>query len=980
MIHSQCPDRTFDHQAALETRSGDFATLTKALASLPAGATHRNSLFLSHVLPQFLSASGHPNREIERFVLAKFPQPEENERFLWHQNCTRAIVDFPRGLLAIRNSSRAFFRAPALSLALLFSIALGVGSNACVYAFVQGLTHPNSSLGGTDGIVSILGQDRSRDSGPLSGQEYLSIKNAPDPFDWIGAARVTPREVTIGDRTEVAIVADVTPNLASSLNLPLRGGVIISRHMWQSALGSSATIRGDRIRVNSRDLPITGIAPSQLRGLYSDQAVDLWIPAQDENLQSVDLTARDLWVLGRIRRFASISQAQAAVGLRFGNSGGISLVPFTGAAPRMVLGLSRIGTLLNLAAGAVFFVASINVASFLFGRGLKRSHETSLRIALGATRAQLLGELLSDSIVISVAGGALGAVLAFCTARALPALLFEEDAERLVFAPHVLPVVTASMLCVCLTVLCGMMPVFATVTDRPWIILGRESGLRSKGTVRIRTGLVLGQITACYVLVIGAVFLLEGLHSALATSAGPHLGHALLVTVQEALANPEVEINYFNEIERTAKSVTGLPPLAWADRLPGDRPIWKSFRIQPASSPLRDLSMDIVWLDADSIRVLDKRLIAGRLFGFNDPGRRDAVVDEDAAAELFGRGSVGMTIQEPSGLPVEIIGVVKRSSTQQSKQRRATVYYYTDHSEVPDSIPGAHFRAPAVSPLASARLSGNVVSPGYFNALGLSLLAGRQFFEHQATGRARVGAVNQEAADLYFSGKPLGAGMIDEQGIRTEIIGVVRSRALGTFQQHAEPAIYFPMQQDCAQRMTLILDGSKVNKGTLADLRLKIESVPGGGSAPIRIETLDAHLARSALAPLRIATLLNSALAFLALVLSVLGLFSAQSDAERQGRRELALRIALGAQRWRIVLSVITGAVQISLAGTGIGILVSLLFLRVLASEISIFSSPPVWVWLMVALLPAATVIIASLIPAFRASLVDPLTIMRDEH
>jgi ABC-type antimicrobial peptide transport system permease subunit len=899
-------------------------------------------------------------------------------------------VIFPRGLFAIRSSSRAFVRAPALSLALLFTIALGVGSNASVYGFVQGLTHSDSPLRGADGIVSILGQDRGREPGPLSRREYLLLKNDlapfdPNTFDWIDAARVTPSDIKIGDHTTIAIVADVTPNLARALNLPLRGGVIISHHMWQSELGSRANIAGDRIRVNNLDLPITGVAPSQLGGLYSDQTIDLWMPSRDENLQVADPSVLDLWVLAQIRPPASIGQAQVAVRLKLGDSGDVALVPFTGAAPRMVLGLSRIGTLLNFAAGAVFFVASINVASFLFGRALKRSHETSLRIALGATRAQLLWELLSDSIVISVAGGALGALLAFCTARTLPALLFEEDAERLVFAPHLLPIVAASMLCVCLTVLCGMMPIVATVTDRPWVVLGRESGLPSKGTERIRTGLVLAQITACYVLVICAVFLFEGLHSALATSAGPHLGHAILVTVQEALTNPEVEIDYFNEVERRAKSVTGQPPLAWADRLPGDRPIWKSFRIQPASSPLHDLNMDIVSLDTDSLRPLDDRLIAGRIFGISNPMRRDAVVDEDAAQELFGRETVGMTIQDPSGLPVEIIGVVKRGSTQLSNQRRAsqrraTVYYYTDHSEVPDPIRGAHFRAPQVSSLTSAELSGNVVSPGYFNALDLSLVAGRQFPEHQARDRIRVGVINQEAADLYFSGKPLGAAMIDDQGIRTEIIGVVRSRALGTFRQHEGPAIYFPMQQDCAQRMTLILEGAKVNKRTLADLRLKIESVPGRTLAPIRIETLDAHLARSALAPLRIATLLSSALAFLALVLSLLGLFSAQSDAERQRRRELALRIALGAQRWRILLKFITSAGQIALAGSVIGALVSPGLLRVLASESAIFSSPAIRVWLMVALLPTAAVLIASALPALRASLADPLTIMRDEH
>jgi ABC-type antimicrobial peptide transport system permease subunit len=881
-----------------------------------------------------------------------------------------------------------------LSLALLFTIALGVGSNVSVYGFVQGLTHPDSPFQGTGGIISILGQEHSRESAQLSRREYQLLKNDPGPFDWIDAARITPSDIKIDGHTEIAIIADITPNLAKALNLPLRGGVIISHHMWQSELGSRANVLGDRIRVNNLDLPITGVAPSQLRGLYSDQNVDIWIPSQDEDLQNADLSAQDLWVLARIRRSTSINQAQAAVRMKFGNSGGVSLVPFTGVAPGMVFGLSRLGTLLNFAAGAVFFVASINVASFLFGRALKRSHETSLRIALGATRAQLLGELLSDSIVIAVAGGVLGALLAFCTTRVLPALLFAEDAERLAFAPHLLPIVTASVFCVCFTVLCGMMPVFATVTDRPWIVLGRESGMPSKRTGRIRTGLVLAQITSCYVLVICAVFLFEGLHSALKISAGHHLNHPILVTVEEALIQSAVDVNYFYEVERKAKSATGLAPLAWAARLPGDRPIWSSFRIQPFSSPLRDLNMDMVWLDTDSLRALDNRLVAGRVFGLSDPTQREAVVDEDAAAELFGQETVGMTIQDSSGLPVKIIGVVRNGSTRPSNdgrasQRRAnqrpanhgrgTIFYYdTDNAKVPAPIPGAHFRAPAGSPLTSAELSVHVVSPSYFNALELPLVAGRQFPEHQMPGQARVGIVNQEAADLYFSGKPLGAGIIDGEGVRTEIAGVAGSRTLGAFQQHAEPAIYFPMQQDCAQRMTLILEGSKANTRTLADLRHKIDSVPGRDSAPIVIETLEAHLTRSALAPLRIATLLSSALASLALMLSILGLLSAQSDAERQRRRELALRIALGSQRWRIVFKVLTSAVQIAVAGTVIGTLVSLLFLRVLESESAIFSSPAVWVWLMVALLPTATVLIASVLPALRASLTDPLTIMRD--
>lgn len=68
-----------------------------------------------------------------------------------------------------------------------------------------------------------------------------------------------------------------------------------------------------------------------------------------------------------------------------------------------------------------------------------------------------------------------------------------------------------------------------------------------------------------------------------------------------------------------------------------------------------------------------------------------------------------------------------------------------------------------------------------------------------------MGVINQEAADLYFSGKPLDVGVIDDGGVRTEIIGVVKSQVFGTFEQHAEPTIYLPMWQDCPLRMTLIL-------------------------------------------------------------------------------------------------------------------------------------------------------------------------------
>lgn len=378
-----------------------------------------------------------------------------------------------------------------------------------MYGFVQGLTNSRFPLKHADRIVSILGQDRFHELGQLSPAEYLQLKRSSNGFSWIGAARIVPTDIAIDGRAKIAVVAAVTPNLAEALELPSGVGIIVSHHMWQNELDGKADVIGHQIRVDNTDLPVIGIAPDRMEGLYSDRSVDLWIPLQDKDLQGIDQSARDLWVIGSFQASISPSQMQSAVRMSLGPSSAINVVSFTGTAPRTIRGVSRIGALLNVTAGAVFLIASINVASFLMGRALKRSHETSLRVALGATRSQLIGELLSDSIVISLAGGVIGVLLAVCTARIIPALLFKEDAEHLVFAPHLLPIFAASIASVCITILSGMMPVFATVTDRPWIILGRESGLPSKKIEGLRTGLVIGQIAACYVLESLQSFLLE---------------------------------------------------------------------------------------------------------------------------------------------------------------------------------------------------------------------------------------------------------------------------------------------------------------------------------------------------------------------------------------------------------------------------------------------------------------------------------------
>jgi ABC-type antimicrobial peptide transport system permease subunit len=193
-----------------------------------------------------------------------------------------------------------------------------------------------------------------------------------------------------------------------------------------------------------------------------------------------------------------------------------------------------------------------------------------------------------------------------------------------------------------------------------------------------------------------------------------------------------------------------------------------------------------------------------------------------------------------------------------------------------------------------------------------------------------------------------------------------------------EPAIYFPMAQDVLPQMTLILGAREENDAVLASVRHGLDVVPGGTPGGVVVTTLDAHLGRTALAPERIATTLVGASAATALALGVLGLYGVMTDAVRQRRREIAVRVALGAQGWRVIRQLLVEGVRLAGAGTVAGMLGSLLVTRWLARITPVAGSLTVWVWLAAPLVLVGAVAIASVLPARRALMVDPLTIMRD--
>jgi ABC-type antimicrobial peptide transport system permease subunit len=878
----------------------------------------------------------------------------------------------------LRHSARSFARTPVITVALVITIAVGVGSNAVVHGFIRGLITRDLPVN-TDRVYSLFGRGADGGAAPLSLEDLAWLERHVTGFAWLGAVRELQANVELADRQDVLSAAAVTAPVASLLGLPLGNGVVLSHAVWQDAFQGKVAVRGERVRIDGRDMRVSGVAPAWLEGLFLGRDVDLWMPLENHG-SGIDTTSATLWIFGRLGDGVSAQRTAAAARARHADLGGIAMLPYTGVTPEMAVGLTRVHGLLVLAAGAVFLIACANVASFLLARASARSRETSVRVALGASRRQLVGQLLADSVVIATAGGAFGILLAIWTSRLVPALLFASDAGQLRFVPDRWSVAMSAGVCAVVTVACGLAPLLEVRYDRPAVVLRREAMGPSPIATRLRAGLVVAEMAACCLLVIATGLLLQSFQHAVATSAGRKFSRSILATVQSASTE---SLDYFQVVEKATQQMMPGATTAWVARAPGNRPTWRSFRAEPPNLALRDDTMDVAAFTPETLERIVLPPVAGRLFGARDGplACRAAVINTVAADELFGGDAVGASVIDPVGERVEIIGVVAARPTASAAERtRPTVYYYPDQTRTPYGRTGPMpFRVPASRRLEVAVLNSNIVSRSYFAGTGSSAIAGDVFGERSPPRGCRVAVINQEAAERYYGGNAIGGAVIDALGRRTEIVGVVSSPSLGRFDRRTEPSILFPMRQDFVARMTLMVDGGDSGDPVVDTLRQRLESVPGSAGVPVVVERLEDHLARTALAPLHIAALLVRASAAMALVLAVAGVYGALTDAAQRRRREIGLRIALGAQPWRVVALILGEGAQLAALGAGVGIVVAVAARRKLAGVAPGAESLTVAAWLAGPVLLLAVVVVASVIPALRAVLVNPVTVLKDE-
>jgi hypothetical protein len=696
------------------------------------------------------------------------------------------------------------------------------------------------------------------------------------------------------------------------------------------------------------------------------------------------------------RRFARMPGLASAllltIALGLGSNAAISAfidgLSTTSEAAAVTAAVPEIPLLLALAAAAVFVVACANVAVFLLVRAVARTKDTCVRVALGADRRQLVKHVVADSLVIAVSGAAFGLLLAWWTANVIPALFYQTDADQLVFAAEQSGIIATAIACLALTVACGLAPIAEVRHDSPGRLLQREQLGASPGSRRVCHALVVVQLTCCSVLATSAGVLIEGFRATLDTAIGERLGDAVLATLEARplstrAASALSGLQHFGEAERRAREIAGIAAAGWVARPPGTRPTLQTLNVELPEGVLHEAFLDVAVYDRGSRSTIRLPPVAGRMFGGADtPGACPAVIVNEAAANAVFLGeAVGRSIEDPSGGHVEVIGVVETESSEGA--RRPTVYYYAAQGPPPFGRTGpARFRIPEKSNRTVAVLDANVVSASYFDASGLQVLEGDLFAigrvdVPQTTHACRVAVVDRDAADRFFDGRAVGSAVIDSTGRRTTITGVVQSMRLRHWQRPSEPAIFFPMTQDFVPRMTLLLKADDISRRTLSDVHRRLSGIDGG-TGEVRVTTLDAHLSRTALAPERIATVLVTASAAIALVLGVLGAFGVLADAARQRRREIAVRLALGAPRSHMLREVLGSSLRLG-AAAAIGSLVCTPVVAPWLSQALETTAAHLLSWFIGPLAILVLVVVAGLVPMRRALSVDPVILLREE-
>jgi len=689
--------------------------------------------------------SGLPEPEARRRValeLGGATQLREEVRDIW---LTRWLRDF---VYDLRFSARSFLRSPSFTATAVLSLGLGIGATTALYSLIDQIIlhalpvdHPERLV-----LIDWIGFQNAETFGTANLMSYpicRDLRQQKQFFDGVfcraaitvnfstgGESSLTAAELVSGTYFSVLGVSPALGRLLTMDDDQVPGSspvVVLSYDFWKKQFGSAQDIVGRKVLVNQHPMTVVGVAAPTFHGIDVGEVPSVWIPAV-MSAQAIpgfntmlDRRTRWMQILGRLKqnvflaeaqtglqpwfkamldedtRRTNISRASAEQRRRFLAST-LALIPAPQGHSVLRHNFSRPLWVLFVATVVLLALACLNVAGLILARGSARHREISTRLALGASRGRIGRQLLADSMLLALAGGLLGVVMAPIAVRALIAFLPHNTAANDLKANlDTRLLLFAFLVSLATGLLAGSAPALQAGRKSLDSALRERGGTPSSG-LALRRAIVTTQIAFTLILVIAAGLFVRTLSALLVKGPGFDTSSLISFGIKPALngysdAEENRLIRRISEELRSSSS-TGGSAIARVQLLLGGA--WNnSLTIQDRERYITDREVQINAVTPGFFATLGARIIAGRDFNehdalnveavhqslpVNESGQRTMIVNEAFVKRYFGgRNPLGARVAmgaRPDAKPdTEIIGVVENISYRSVREQWEQAYY-----------------------------------------------------------------------------------------------------------------------------------------------------------------------------------------------------------------------------------------------------------------------------------------------------------------
>ena len=807
--------------------------------------------------------------------------------------------------LSLKHAVRTLLANRLYTLIVVTMLALGISGTTVIFSAVNSILLRPLPYANADRVVYVWSNNLSRGNNemPLSVADLNDYRTQNKTFDGLAASFNSTLNLALADYPEQVTATLISANTIDVLGVkPVVGRnflpeeevfgnhrvALLSYNLWQRRFGGDPNVVNQMITMNGIPRQVVGVLPDGFR--FPVRETQVWTPFALNPANPDARNDRYLTVVGLMKRGVTLDQAQVDLSTiasrleqQFSENRGIAvnLVP---------LGTQVFGEIrrpLQLLLGAsigILLIVCANVASLMLARAAVRERDMAIRAALGAGRGRLIGQLMSESVIMALIAGLLGTLLSLWLVKlfiaygigAMPQL--EEvgfDSRALAFTAGV---------SLFTSVLFGLAPALRASKPELEETLkeGRRNTVLSGSGRKLFNVLVVTEITLSLVLLIGAGLLLRSFISLLQVD--PRFQPDNVLTMEMTLTGPKYRNNnaavgaFFQQLEQRVRALPGVQ-------------------------------------------------------------------------------SVGSTQSVPLG---------------------SGIRFFMSMNSQEQVDPNSEINRPDVAYFQ--------ITPDYFQALGTPILKGRSFTHQDDAQHPPVAIISEQAGQYYFPnqdpvGKNIRLGSPQSWGQWISVVGVVPDIRFQDLNLAPSMQVYTPhlqgLQVGRSFNNMMLAVRTSVDPGSLTSaVKQQVWSLDK--DQPVTNVLTLSELVSNSLAQRRFVMLLLVAFAVMALLLAVIGLYGTLSYMVTQRRHEIATRMAVGAQQRDVIKLIIRQGMVLVIIGVGIGLIAAYFLTRLVATLLYAVTPYDPFTYVGVSVLIALISLLASFVPAYRASKVDPLKVLRN--